>query len=251
MELALGDSVAFGYQPSGQTSRPDYHDPARFVGYPELVGRTLGLDVVDASCPGETVASMISPGAPSNGCDNTDGRGGGYRTAFPLHTAYAGSQLAFAIRYLMTHRHVTLVTIDIGLNDIAVCAQTTTDACRSPRERSALASEIRTGLTTILRSLRTTAGYRGRLVALSYYSPTRAERGAVASLDAIIAAVTRAYGGAVADGSAAFVRAATSHGGDLCASGLLIRLADGRCDEHPTAAGQADLAAAMVGAARS
>src|SRR3712207_6770089 len=66
--LALGDSVPFGYR--GGEPPEAYQDAADFVGYPELVGEELGLEVLNASCPGETTASFLDAAAPSNGCGN-------------------------------------------------------------------------------------------------------------------------------------------------------------------------------------
>jgi hypothetical protein len=65
--LALGDSIVFGYRPL--PSFADYRNPAAFTAYPEDVARALKLNLVNAACPGETTASMINTGAPSNGCE--------------------------------------------------------------------------------------------------------------------------------------------------------------------------------------
>ncbi len=248
--LALGDSVAFGYRPAGMVPKPNYHDPGSFVGYPELAAATLGLRSVNAACPGETVTSMITPSAANNGCENTDGRSGGYREAYPLHVAYTGSQLAYAVGYLRTHRTVRLVSVGIGLNDLVVCVQRSSDGCAGAAEQTALAASIRAGLRVVLDRIRG-AGYRGRLVVVTYYSPTRAEQAAVADLDTLLRAAAASHGAVVADGAGAFDRASSAEGGDLCAAGLLVRLPGGSCDEHPSAKGQADLAAAVVAAARS
>jgi lysophospholipase L1-like esterase len=248
--LALGDSLAFGYQPSAEVPPPDYRDAPSFVGYPELAGKTLGLDVVNASCPGETVASMISSHGLSNGCENTDGKGGGYRTTYPLHTAYSGSQLGFAVSYLHSHHDVQLVTIDIGFNDVAVCAQVTADHCVGAREQASLIGEIRTGYATILGALRG-AGYHGRLVTLTYYSPTVADRHVISMLDSTLETVTTAFGGTVADGARAFDPQGAFPSDDLCAAGLLVALPGGTCDVHPSPKGQGLLAAAVVATARS
>jgi lysophospholipase L1-like esterase len=246
--LALGDSVAFGYRPAGERPAPDYHDPASFVGYPELVGRRLGLSVTNASCPGETVASMISASQPSNGCENTNGKGGGFRTHFPLHVSYRGSQLAYAVRYLGSHHHVRLITIDIGLNDVEVCHAITADGCASPAERTSLVSEVGQGLLRIYRTLRA-AGYSGPIVALTYYTSDYDDPADVAitrDLDKVISQATVAAGGSVADGYGVFERASSAHGGLPCAARLIIRLPNGTCDEHPTPVGQADLADAVI-----
>jgi lysophospholipase L1-like esterase len=248
--LALGDSVAFGYRPAGERPAPDYHDPDSFVGYPELVGRRLDLEVTNASCPGETVASLISASQPSNGCENTNGTGGGFRTHFPLHVSYRGSQLAYAESYLASHHHVRLITIDIGLNDVEVCHATTSDGCASAAERTSLVSEVGEGLLRIYRTLRTTAGYSGPIVALTYYTSDYRNPADVAvtrDLDQVITRATRAGGGSVADGYGTFERASAGHGGSACAAGLIIRLPNGTCDEHPTPVGQAALATTIIG----
>ena len=103
--LALGDSVAFGYVPPQAVPAPDYFDASSFVGYPEDVAQALHLRVSNASCPGETTASFYIPGAQSNGCENSPGSSVGYRTEYPLHVQYAGTQMLYALGYLATHRN--------------------------------------------------------------------------------------------------------------------------------------------------
>ncbi|WP_206791668.1 hypothetical protein [Amycolatopsis sp. MtRt-6] len=100
--LALGDSVAFGYRPAAVTPRTDYLDAANFRGYAEKYATLRGLRLANASCPGETTASMLTAGAQSNGCENSLGAPAGYRTAFPLHAAYAGTQVEYAVAYLVS-----------------------------------------------------------------------------------------------------------------------------------------------------
>ncbi|MGH3235351.1 MAG: hypothetical protein ACRDOH_19305, partial [Streptosporangiaceae bacterium] len=90
--LALGDSVAFGYVPPQAVQAPNYFDPRSFVGYPEDGARALHIRVSNASCPGETTASFLAPGAPGNGCENSPGSSAGYRTEYPLHVPYRGTQ---------------------------------------------------------------------------------------------------------------------------------------------------------------
>ncbi len=53
----------------------------------------------------------------------------GYRTQFPLHVKYSGSQLAYAVSYLKKHQKVRLVSLMIGANDYFVCQETTADQC--------------------------------------------------------------------------------------------------------------------------
>ena len=254
--LALGDSVAFGYVPSDATPPPDYFDPSSFVGYPEDVARALHLRVSNASCPGETTASMFVPGAQSNGCENSLGSSVGYRTLYPLHVQYRGTQMQYAVRYLLTHRQTRLVTIDIGANDVFLCEETTADACASQAEFGAVLDQIAANLTVIYTLIRHVAHYRGLLVALTYYSltysippsPPSASELAVEALDSVIASVTEKFGGKVADGFAAFAGPSESDnfGGSACAAGLLIPVPPaGTCNIHPSHAGHLLLAQAI------
>ena len=97
--LALGDSVTFGYEEAAVVPPPNYSDAASFLGYPEQIANMLHVNVVNAACPGETSSSLINPKAVSNACENTLGKPGGYRTRYPLHVHYSGSQLAFAVMH--------------------------------------------------------------------------------------------------------------------------------------------------------
>jgi lysophospholipase L1-like esterase len=250
--LALGDSVPFGYRPPAVTPPTDYLDADNFVGYPNLVAHRLHLRLTDAACPGETTASMITEGAQSNGCENSVGSPVGYRTAYPLHTDYQGTQLGFAVRYLRQHRHTRLVTVMIGTNDLFVCQQVTADACTGP-DFSATVGQVEHNLGTILQALRDAGHYRHRLVVVSYYSPDygdAATTGSVQVLNAALARAAAAHRAVVADGFGAFQAASEPFGGDACAAGLLVELPTGGCNVHPSAAGHRLLARAVVRVAR-
>jgi lysophospholipase L1-like esterase len=245
--LALGDSVAFGYRPSGATPPPNYNDPSTLVGYPEDLGRALQMKVVNASCPGETTGSMIAVGAQSNGCENSVGSSLGYRSFFPLHVKYSGTQLAYAVNYL-EHHSTQLVTIDIGANDAFVCEETTSDQCTSAAELEALVKQIKDNLATIYGEIRNEAHYTGPLVALSYYSLNYSnglDNAESQFLNAAIASVTKRFGGIMANGYGAFKVASAKFGGDPCAAGLLVKVSDG-CNIHPSAAGHLLLAGAIA-----
>jgi lysophospholipase L1-like esterase len=246
--LALGDSVAFGYVPPQAVPPPNYQSANSFVGYPEDVGQALRLGVWNASCPGETTASMLVAGAQSNGCENSLGSPVGYRTQFPLHVQYQGTQMEYALKYLAVHRHTQLVTIDIGANDAFLCQEMTADHCASAAELQALVREIRTNLTAIYTQIRDVAHYQGLLVALTYYSLSysspAAEQGTLL-LNSVISSATTAFGGKVADGFAAFEGPSAHFSGDSCAAGLLIKLPDGTCNIHPSPAGHLLLAQAI------
>ena len=120
------------------------------------MARALHIRVSNASCPGETTASFLVPGAPSNGCENSPGSSIGYRTEYPLHVQYRGTQMQYALKYLAVHRHTRLVTIDIGANDVFLCQETTADAWQArPRFRQCV--EIQANLTTIYTKIRDVA----------------------------------------------------------------------------------------------
>ena len=245
--LALGDSVAFGYVPPNAVPAPDYLDAHSFVGYPEFLAQQLNERVSNASCPGETTSSMLIAGVQSNGCENSPGSPAGYRTLFPLHTQYRGTQMEYALHYLGAHKHTRLVTIDIGANDAFLCQETTADNCAS--ELPGVATQIAVNLGTIFHELRDDAGYTGPIVALEYYSLSYSDPTAVAGtqfLNSVIANVTTANGGVVADGFSAFEGPSVPFGGDPCAAGLLIKLPDGTCNIHPSPTGQRLLAGAIA-----
>src|SRR5690349_10068078 len=95
--LALGDSLAFGYQPTRDFTQ----------GYVQQLYATLhakqpALALTNLGCPGETSRTL---------------RLGG-RCPYPN----GASQLDTAVAFLRAHRHsVRLVTIDIGGNDVDGC----------------------------------------------------------------------------------------------------------------------------------
>jgi lysophospholipase L1-like esterase len=247
--LALGDSVAFGYVPPNAAPAPNYFDPHSFVGYPEYLAQRLNERVSNAACPGETTASLLVAGVQSNGCENSPGSPVGYRTLYPLHVQYQGTQMDYALHYLAVHHHTRLVTIDIGANDAFLCQETTPDHCSSAAELAGVASEIAGNLRTIFHDLRDVAGYQGPIVVLTYYSLSYSNAAAIAGaqfLDSVLTNVTTANGGIVADGFAAFQGPSLAFGGDPCAAGLLIKLPDGTCNIHPSPAGQRLLAAAIA-----
>jgi lysophospholipase L1-like esterase len=246
--LALGDSVAFGFVPAQAVPAPNYRSAHSFVGYPEDVAQALRIRVFNASCPGETTASMLVAGALSNGCENSPGSPTGYRTLFPLHVQYQGTQMQYALKYLAVHRHTQLVTIDVAANDVFLCQETTTDHCTSAAELQAVLQEIQANLTAIYTQIRDVAHYQGLLVALTYYALDYSNPVDVAGaqlLDSVIASVTTAFGGKVADGFAAFQGPSAAFGGSPCAAGLLIKLPNGTCNIHPSSAGHLLLAQAI------
>lgn len=229
------------------TGSTAYRDAASFVGYPEDVAAALGLSLTNASCPGETTASFIDASAQSNGWENSVGSPVGYRTAYPLHVSYAGSQLDFAVQYLRTHPFTRLVTLMVGANDTFVCQRTTADRCTGTDVQATLA-QVDRNVATILAALRHDGHYHGRLVVVSYYSLSYSDPTAVAGVKALNAALTDSasrYHAVVADGFGLLQQAAAGYGGDTCAAGLLVALPAGGCNIHPSAYGHLVLAQAV------
>jgi len=252
--LALGDSVTFGYQEPGVTPTPNYHDAASFLGYPEQLGAAPHLQVANAACSGETSSSLINPSAISNGCENTLGKKPGYRGLYPLHVKYSGSQLNFGLSYLRAHKNVTLVSLMIGANDYFVCTEITKDGCASAAEKQAVLGKIAHNVRLILSAIRSEAHYTGQLAIVNYYSlnySSAATNALSLSLNKTVDTAAKPYHVVIADGYGEFKAASFRFGGSLCAAGLITYLGKpGDCGIHPTYAGQALLAQALLKAIR-
>jgi len=244
--LALGDSVTFGYREADTSPPPNYSEASSFVGFPEDVGAALGFNVANAACTGESSASFISLGGQSNGCESFHGRGPGYRTTYPLHVSYSGTQLQYAVQFLESHPHTQLVSLMIGYNDLFICQATTADRCAS--EAPAVLMQASTNVADILGAIRDRARYDGQVVIVNYYSfdyANSADNGSSREVNAALDSAARPFHVQIADGFSAFEAAARPFGGNSCAAGLLTRLTSGGCGIHPSAAGQALLAAAV------
>jgi lysophospholipase L1-like esterase len=240
--LALGDSVTFGYREPANLPTPNYPDPTSFVGYPENIGAELAVKVVNPSCPGETSGSLIDTAQPSYACETPTG----YRTNFPLHVRYSGSQLDFAVRFLRENKDTRLVSLMIGANDGFLCQATTADHCAS--ELPAVLAKVSANVTTILHRIRDDARYHDQIVILNYYSTNYTDPLQNAQSQALNNAMDSAaapFHVTIADGFSTFQKAAVQAGGDTCAAGLLTKLTTGGCGVHPSIAGQELLAGAI------
>jgi len=249
--LALGNSVAFGFNPLLDRSNAD-----NFIGYPTPVAAALKENLTNASCPGETSSHFISLTGSDNGC-------GTYRLNFPLHVAYSTTQLKFADGFLQSHPKTLVVSIDIGANDLFVlengCGGAVTPAeikCILSGLPGMLAT-LSANLDTIYGHIRNLDGYHHKLVALTYYSLNYSDpvgTNVISQVNQVVAGRTLAWGGIVADGFAAFAAASTTtYNGDTCAAGLRIVLSSSplTCDIHPSPAGRDLLAQAVVKALRT
>ena len=170
---------------------------------------------------------------------------------------YPGSQLQYAEEHVAANPQTRFVSLTIGANDIALLQ----DSCGArvpPKDVNGCITEglpsllvtVRNNLTAMYAGLRA-AGFTGDFVAITYYSINYGDSfatGTVAALDDVLAGVTRAFGGKVADGFGAFAVAAAPFGGDSCKAGLLIQRTVDTCDIHPSPAGAALLASALLAA---
>ncbi len=248
--LALGDSVTFGYQEDRVVPTLNYHDASSLQGYPELIGRALHVKVANASCPGETSASLLDPGASSNGCENSPGNPhSGYRTAYPLHVSYTGSQIDFAVAYLLAHQDVRLVTLMIGANDFFLCQETTPDGCSSPIEQAAVSRRVTANIKSILTAIRRTAHYRGQLAIVNGYSLNYASPASNAQsrlLNQVQDSAARSFHVVIANGFGEWRTAAARSANNPCAAGLLTQLGNpSSCGIQPSYTGQTLLAQAL------
>lgn len=241
--LALGDSIAFGYNPFG-----DFTKENKFKGYPEKLKSDFKIE--NAACPGETSASFLDEDAPDNGCR-------AYRGAYPLHVSYGDSptQLAYALSRVTSadpEDLPALITLNISGNDIflaqAQCASATDPQQCFADAAPGLIGSIATNVATILGALRE-AGYSGPITYMNLYATDYADPSALAFLGALNPAVSdtaRAFGATIADAFGAFQAAAGSE--SPCDAGLLIVDPAGGCDVHPSAAGQRVLAQSVLDA---
>jgi lysophospholipase L1-like esterase len=143
--LALGDSLAFGYQPVRPLDRTQGYV---YQLHAALAEDNRKLRLENLGCSGETTATLL----------------GGGICSYPG----ADSQLAAAERFLRAHKNrVSLVTLDIGANDVQRCAR---DATIDTACVVAGLQAITTNLTQIVQRLRSLAPHV-QLVAMNYYDP--------------------------------------------------------------------------------
>jgi lysophospholipase L1-like esterase len=148
--LALGDSLAFGFQPDGDVAHGYVTDL-----FAVLQGEGT-KDVTDYGCPGETSSTFISGGCP-----------------------FAPSgfvQLAAAVAFLQARAgKVSPVTLDIGANDVLRDIDPTTCTVNTVQFNSDLATLDANLTGTILPALREALTVNGRvtgsIVMMNYYDP--------------------------------------------------------------------------------
>lgn len=241
--LALGDSLAAGYQPGQGEDRDGGYVGQVLADVQETSPKTK---LVNLACPGATSVTLLS---------------GGGSCAYD-----EGTQLAQAEEFLHAHaRYTRLVTLDIGANDVAHCASglVLDYACVG-----AGLTAVAANLPTILERLRAAAGPGVQIVVLNYYNPFLAAWLAGPSgqqlaqtstalqsiLNGSIAGAAGASGADLADVAAAFdstnwTPVATSSWGTIPTNVAHVCTWTWMCvrqDIHPNDAGYAVLAAAVA-----
>ncbi len=153
--LALGDSLAFGYQPD-----INYDDGYANDFYSNL--KSYGTNkLANLSCPGESSTTMIKGGCPVP-----------ILRKFP----YIGSQLATALSYLAHYPgQVSPITLDIGSNDILSDINKSTCVINTKKFVLDLVTLDANLTQTILPKLQNALVVNGKrtgdLIMMNYYDP--------------------------------------------------------------------------------
>jgi lysophospholipase L1-like esterase len=153
--LALGDSLAFGYQPdfnfgNGYTS--DFFNNLRGHGTKQLA---------NMACPGESSVTFLNGNCPYP-----------YLRKYP----YTGSQMNAALKYLHQHAgQVSPVTLDIGANDILGDINSNNCSINQTQFNTDLATLDANLTQTILPELHAALMVKGQvtgdLILMNYYDP--------------------------------------------------------------------------------
>lgn len=190
--LALGDSLAAGYQPGqGDNKTGGYVGRVWHAAYAEVEHTAL----VNYACSGETTTTMIDGG---------------------ICTYDQGSQLNEAVMFLRAHHNfTTLITIDIGANDVDQCV--VGGVINFPCVQNGIAT-LQQNLPIIYNKLRQYAP-NAKIIAVNYYDPflaawlqgtaagrstARASVSLAGSINGIIAQAATSVNALVADVAATF-----------------------------------------------
>jgi|SRR5579884_2735181 len=192
--LALGDSLAYGYQPnynfnSGYAN--DFYANLRSHGTTSLI---------NMACPDESTATFMNGGCPYS---------------WLRKTFYSGSQLNAAVNYIKAHAgKVSPVTLDIGANDVLPLINSST--CTIASNWSTALSTFNTNFNTILQKLNAALAGKGDLIVMTYYDPYQNQCASnpnvladLETMNADIQSDAATYNARVADVSTAFGGATT------------------------------------------
>ena len=180
--LAMGDSLAFGYQAARVLANLPNPSPTLFdTGYVNVFqfGSNLtstsgfnanypGVQTVNLGCPGETSSSLLDATNATTGCTTYP---------FSIHVNHPGqTQIQKAVAILNANGgKVVPVTIDIGANDVLGLAHkcTTNNVVSLTCVQSgagAIFAAIRQNLGSALSQIRAVAGYT-QIMIVGIYNP--------------------------------------------------------------------------------
>lgn len=152
--VALGDSLAFGYQPNrimNQGYVDDFFHEAQSHGMTTLA---------NFACPSETTTTMIH---------------GGCAYSWYVKYAHSGSQLDGAVNYITAHAgQVGTVTLDIGATDMVtdVSANCAVNTAKFNTDLAILDANLKQTIMPRLHAALTVKGkMTGNLLVMNYYNP--------------------------------------------------------------------------------
>lgn len=174
--MAIGDSLAFGYQPDLNWADGYSTDFANQMEASHGLGEYDNL-----ACPGETTVTFLNGGCPY---------------WYARKYLYTGSQMSAALNYLGSHAgQVSPVTLDIGANDLGNCYSN--NVINTTCGNNAL-NTVRTNLLIIVSKIKSELNGSGDFFLMNYYDPYQNEAPATLSwvqqLNTIIAQVGQQYG---------------------------------------------------------
>jgi lysophospholipase L1-like esterase len=153
--LALGDSLAYGYQPDFDWSHGYANDL-----YKNLQGHGT-MSLTNMACIGETSTTFIKGGCPY---------------AYLRKTFYTKPQLQAAVDFINNHAgEVSPVTLDIGANDmlplITITKTPTRTTCTVSQSWQTTLNTFDTNFKSILSQLTNALKGQGDLLVMNYYDP--------------------------------------------------------------------------------
>jgi lysophospholipase L1-like esterase len=275
--LALGDSLAYGYQAAKFAGEFPNVIPESFNGgYVNRLSfwlqlRNPTIKTTNDGCPGESTDSFIHGGrgpltgfnfVPNPGfCGDQPAPGiGAIFSKAWLHHFYAGSQLADALAFLAAHPDTNPITVDLGANDALIflekCGFGAVPNCITPQSVAAAYAHIGANMTTILGALRAAAP-DAEIVVLGLYNayPTVLPGGdqTTRTLNGVLRTAAMSAGARFADPLGVFNPSAYTGAPEatdipvICAltnmcPGGIFNPASPAADIHPTNAGYSELA---------
>ncbi len=188
--LALGNSLAFGFQPDlnwDDGYNDDFFSNLKSHGAQHLV---------NMACPGETSSTFIKGGCPF---------------AILKKYIYFTPQLQAGISFIKHHPgQVSPVTLDIGANDLL--PDINSSNCTISSSWTSDLATVKSNLITIVSQLKSALNGTGDLLLMNYYDPYQNKCpnsvDGVQQLNATIAGVAASFGVPVADVFTAFGGAA-------------------------------------------